>query len=179
MITDGERLGEFEITSGVMRVTDPCYDKETWCSGTLDAKNGTWEAYVTKSDEGSWGIRAASLIVMHESAGIAYSNDDWELTNIDVGVDSGQAGFFDNAKYPDTESTGEYGDTDTFYGQICDLTHSEKDRSKVAGVMEFGAASVSGYGDGGYRCYVRRMNGVVVAAKIIFIGEEEIDDEEF
>lgn len=171
-------LGEFEITSGIMRVTDPCYNKDTWCSGSFVAELGIWEAIVGISDEGQWGKRAAELIVMHESQRDSFDGD-WEKTKIDVGVDSGQAGFFDNAKYPDTERTGEYGDMDTFYGQACALTHSEKDRNRVAGVMEFGAVSSSGYGDGGYDCYVRRKNGVVVAAKIVFISDEEIDDEEF
>lgn len=33
----------FVIASGAMRVTDPCYDMDTWCAGTLEnVKNGTW-----------------------------------------------------------------------------------------------------------------------------------------
>jgi hypothetical protein len=179
MELDGKHLGKFEITSGIMRVTDPCYDKETWCSGTLDARNGTWEAYVEVSDEGQWGKRAATLIVFHEET--QHSGGGWEKSKINVGVDSGQAGFFDNALYPDTERTGEYGDVNTFYGKVCTLTHDEKDRSVVGGVLPFGAVSSSGFGDGGYDCYVRRDEmGQVVAAKIVFItDEEEIDDEEF
>ena len=176
MITDGIRLGEFEITSGVMRVTDPCYDKETWCSGTVDAKNGTWEAFIETSNEGGWGNRVSSLTVLHMNSGRSYSASDWDMTSIDVGVDSGQAGFFDNALYPDGERTGEFGDLDTFYGKVCDLTCETKES---AGVIPFGAVSSSGYGDGGYKCYVRRMNGLVVAAKIVFISDDEEDEDDY
>ena len=28
-------LGEFEVTSGVLRVSDPCYERDTWCAGTI------------------------------------------------------------------------------------------------------------------------------------------------
>ena len=35
----------FEVKSGALRVTDPCYDMETWCAGTLESvKNGKWFA---------------------------------------------------------------------------------------------------------------------------------------
>lgn len=53
MYNDGVSLGQFEITSGKMIVTDPCYSKGTWCAGVLDAKNGIWDAYVGVSYEGS------------------------------------------------------------------------------------------------------------------------------
>lgn len=37
----------FEVTSGAIRVTDPCYGMGTWCAGTIDqAKNGRWVAHV-------------------------------------------------------------------------------------------------------------------------------------
>lgn len=37
-------LGEFEMTSPVMRVSDPCYERDVWCCGTVDhCKLGTWE----------------------------------------------------------------------------------------------------------------------------------------
>ena len=41
--TDLKRLGSFTIT-GQMRVSDPCYKPEVWCSGVLNAEPGVWEA---------------------------------------------------------------------------------------------------------------------------------------
>ena len=44
-------LGEFEMTSPVMRVSDPCYERDVWCCGTVDhCKLGTWEAGVLKTN---------------------------------------------------------------------------------------------------------------------------------
>ena len=61
-------LGEFEMTSPVMRVSDPCYERDVWCCGTVDhCKLGTWEADVLKTDEGEWGTRCAVLAVRHKS----------------------------------------------------------------------------------------------------------------
>ena len=64
-------LGEFEMTSPVMRVSDPCYERDVWCCGTVDhCKLGTWEAGVLKTDEGEWGTRCAVLAVRHIAAHI-------------------------------------------------------------------------------------------------------------
>jgi hypothetical protein len=42
----------------------------------------------------------------------------------------------------------------------------------------FGVATASGYGDGGYSCYVARdKTGKIVAARIVFISEEDNLDE--
>lgn len=173
MYNEGVFIGQFEITSGKMRVTDPCYSKGTWCSGVFNAANGKWNAYIGVSDEGSWGDRVSELVVMNEDAGYLFN---WQLTNIDVGVDSGQAGFFDEAKYPDGERTGEYEDLNTFYGQVCEMTLSRKQ----AGVLPFGVASSSGYGDGSYRCYVAyNNNNEVVAARIQFIDDNYEEDEDY
>ena len=30
------KIGEFTTSSKVLRVTDPCYDSDTWCAGTVD-----------------------------------------------------------------------------------------------------------------------------------------------
>lgn len=55
-------LGEFEMTSPVMRVSDPCYERDVWCCGTVDhCKLGTWEAGVLKTDEGEWAHAVPSL----------------------------------------------------------------------------------------------------------------------
>ena len=103
-------LGEFEMTSPVMRVSDPCYERDVWCCGTVDhCKLGTWEAGVLKTDEGEWGTRCAVLAVRHKDTG-----PDFNVIRLgkvrkvackcveqsfEVGVDSGQAGFFDDAFY--------------------------------------------------------------------------------
>ena len=38
----------FSVKSGAMRVTDPCYQIDTWCAGTLEnVKNGQWSAFAS------------------------------------------------------------------------------------------------------------------------------------
>ena len=150
-------LGEFEMTSPVMRVSDPCYERDVWCCGTVDhCKLGTWEAGVLKTDEGEWGTRCAVLAVRHKDTG-----PDFNVIRLgkvrkvackcveqsfEVGVDSGQAGFW--------------------YRHVCDITLSKMS----AGVLPYGAVSSSGFGDGGYTCYTHAdENGVIDFAFIVFI----------
>ena len=42
-------LGEFEIKSDVVWVTDPCYERGTWCQAKFENefKKGTWLAFLT------------------------------------------------------------------------------------------------------------------------------------
>lgn len=171
------RVGEFTLESDKLRVTDPCYTKGTWCAGVINARPGKWNAQIKISNEGGWGDRVAELMVTHENYAPS-KNAFWVTQEFSVGVDSGQAGFFDDAKYPNGDETGEYGDTDTFYGKVCTLTHSETNRRQVAGTLDFGVASSSGYGDGGYRCEAIYNGDEVVAARIIFIGDEEDEEDE-
>lgn len=164
----------FEITSGRIRVTDPCYTKDTWCSGVLEnCLTGTWEASkVIHGDDltGGWGDRIAELHICHESH---LGSECYEKTDVDVGVDSGQAGFFDDEMYPEGD-TGEYGDVNTFYGRVCEGTFKEKHLG-IANVG-FGVATSSGFGDGGYDCFIHRdIDGNIVAAKIVFISEDEYE----
>jgi len=111
-------------------------------------------------------------------------NFNWERSDIDVGVDSGQAGFFDVAKYAlsvadkdDSRSRRDSQDStfEAFYDSVCNLTLEDKS----FGVVEFGAVSSSGYGDGGYTCYFRRNSlGEVIEAMITFLEDCEDEDTE-
>lgn len=114
----------FEITSGKMIVTDPCYDKETWCQAKLDnVKIGKWHSTVEYSDEGDWGDRVAQIWVWHDSLGIDKPGLNFppctEYISVDIGVDSGQAGFFDLEKYPSDPNMDK-----AFYDAVCNLTLS-------------------------------------------------------
>lgn len=101
------------------------------------------------------------------------SLEGFEALDIDVGVDSGQAGFFDEARYPEGGS-----DDHAFYDTICNGTLGDESFANV----EFGVASSSGWGDGGYTCYAKKDDaGRTVAMVIVFLtedGEEEDDQDE-
>lgn len=221
----------FHLTSGQLRVTDPCYTKGTWCAGLLDnVLPGKWIAEKVVMDDSQTGLgdRIAQLQIWHEEYIMQVTAD--ELTEIHVDVDSGQAGFFDESQYPEGE-TGEYMDLNTFYGKVCAgaagevrtwhepmfdeegikyfeevytkkvndkdspfteeqarailesiknavRTRSEPDYLGIANVG-FGVATHSGFGDGGYNCYVgRNENGDIVAARIVFISDDKEEDED-
>lgn len=169
-------IGTFEVENGKVVVSDPCYERGTWCAGTLDnVLNGTWTARVKMSDEGEWGMRVARLVVMHESANQrAYDITKWEQEGFQVGVDSGQAGIFDTKHFKrDADATGleRMSDDvirpeDPWYSMCCDRTLCDES----AGVIPFGAVSSSGYGDGGYPCFAKRDGkGRVIGIGIMFI----------
>lgn len=163
-------LGTFEVKSGKVIVSDPCYTRGTWCAGSLEVPNGIWEASTEESDEGSWGIRTASLI-----AKLKGSKDlPWTKTNIHVGVDSGQAGIFCDSVYPHGD-TGDYSDLDSFYGNVSNIDSGNGYRG---GVIEGGCKSSSGYGDGGYNCFVQKDEEKIVGIKIVFISDEEEEDDD-
>lgn len=210
----------FNVSSGALRVTDPCYSMDTWCAGTLEkVRNGLWHAHVgyhkdsldmemnakwradraERLEKAKGGVmesyyaddlrrcdealatyigRVAYIhIVQADTLTNQFNHeqplpDSFELTDIDVGVDSGQAGFFDLEKYALTVADKE--SNDAFYDSVCNLTLDEKG----FGTTHDGCASSSGYGDGGYDCYVRRNEvGEAVEALIVFIAEDEEDEE--
>ncbi len=40
-------LGSFEVVSGQLIISDPCYKRGIWCAGTLEnVRNGEWNAKV-------------------------------------------------------------------------------------------------------------------------------------
>src|SRR4051812_23015646 len=89
--TELQRVGSFEVKSGKLRVSDPCYPVEksssSFLGGTVTAKNGKWLAAIDPSDEGDMGRRSRELIVLHESA--AAMKLTWSPAPFIVSVDSG------------------------------------------------------------------------------------------
>ena len=177
-------VGNLELGNNV-RVSDPCYSPDTWCSNVVCGfKPGTYHAYVQKEDEEN---RVAELIVYHED----YDTDEkksnmfWRDYCIDVAVDSGQAGFFDETYYVTAKAQEEKvsaGMPETgFYRDCCNITLADD----PYGILnnQKGVVSESGYGDGCYTMYAAKdSDGYIIAAKISFIdlGEENdwYDDED-
>ena len=180
-------LGDFELTSQTMRVSDPCYDRDVWCCGTLDkCRMGTWEAGVLQVDMDDWGVRCAVLAVRHKAAGpdfsvirqdtVCQNQDGWMEQPFYVGVDSGQAGFFDEAFYQNPSVFADMpapeqnlSPDDVWYNHVCDITLSDLG----AGIIPHGAVSSSGFGDGCYICYTHAgADGAIDFAWIRFLTPE-------
>ena len=162
-------LGDFVNETGAMRVADPCYQPDTWCLGILSrVATGNWKAYA-QYDDG----RPSRLLVLHETQIVNGVTSKLVLNrtlDADIGVDSGQAGFFDVTL--NTWGRGGKG----FYDRICAMTLG----SKSGGVLNLGAVTSSGFGDGSYECTFATddipgphpnvtLKGVIVAAELVFI----------
>lgn len=91
-LLEKENVGTITLNDKV-RISDPCYGIDTWCAGTLDnVLEGKYNCFSQSVDTGSWGVRIASIEVRHED----YNDvEPVEVQDIDVGVDSGQAGIYD------------------------------------------------------------------------------------
>ncbi len=147
-------LGQFEVNSGEIIISDPCYDAE---GQGLPAIKGTWNAYMLKATlQTGWGEdnRCAFLFAHLASAPVEYDDAVWLPLETGTGVDSGQAGIFD-AKFYRNESvvtetienplTGE----NRWYDLCCSRTLSEVG----AGTIPYGCVSSSGWGDGFYPAF--------------------------
>lgn len=175
MTTRKMDLGTFDVISGKLTVSDPCYKPGTWCMGELtNVLPGTWNASAVLFDAGEWGERVARLIIHHENHPHTKGLDVQEAS-IEVGVDSGQAGFFDSAHYQDDTSVPEGDETygSLWYSHCCNITLSRTQ----SGVMPYGVVSSSGFGDGGYDChYWATAAGHIVKAEIVFITQAEMKE---
>lgn len=161
-------MKSFEVKSGKLVVSDPCYSKDTWCQIILEnVRNGKWNAVAEVNNQGTFGNRVARL----------RANTPVDVVHIEkysgeVGVDSGQAGICDYDAFGWGE--GELDDNESFYGAVCNITlNNSHGIYNNAGVF-----SQSGFGDGGYPCYVGYdKDGKVCFVEIVFIGDENEQDE--
>lgn len=169
-------------------VSDPCYEIPTWCQQIVDnVLPGVYIVDIEKSNQGGWGSRISELSCIHEN--YKYKHIPLNPSDIPIGVDSGQAGIFDLDTYRDDEGSKSYGiekefdddwskhnkeDGDEWYNRMCKLTLSKDGW----GNYDNGVVSSSGYGDGSYTLLLAEVDGKVVGLKIIFIDDEDIDEDD-
>lgn len=172
-------IGSFEVTSGKLVISDPCYTLDTWCMAVVsNVRNGT---YLIKHDEKDG--RISELRAVHAEHRLPM----WKEISGDIGVDSGQCGIFDadhyrkDTDYPmesqfEKDGYDDTGDGEHWYSHCCDVTLGDDGVGAIIG----GAVASSGYGDGVYEAYATyNKEGEVVGIKIIFITEEEEDEEDY
>ena len=153
---------EFEITSGRVHISDPCYDTSPNETDNVPAKNGVWCSSVDYGIEG----RVASIRVWHKDCPSPYCDKSFSY-----GVDSGQLGIFDASIY---DSNSEYGESG-FYNDCCEATLSPE---RVGVVQGKGFVSSTGYGDGCYEGYSSFHNGELIAFTVEFISQDEDWDDD-
>lgn len=192
-----KKIGAFTLTQPEMFISDPGYDKDTWCAKLVkNCKTGTWEAYINinkyvfslPGDTVCDDRRVASVFIRHESvakdifgtihlteegkgAYIRWSGD-WENLSDNIGVDSGQAGFFDYTKFGDNslfETEGKCGFGDKWYSNCCDATLED-----FAGIVAgCGINSSSGFGDGCYTAWGHKTSNEYDAMVLFFLPDNE------
>lgn len=123
--------------------------------------------------------RVAYLHIRHENAQSHFDHEaefdsTWVDSDINVGVDSGQAGFFDLALYQQVWESEPV--KEKFYDEVCALTClTEGDW----GVHPVGCVSSTGWGDGSYTCLVRRDEELrLIEAIIVYMAEDEEGEDE-
>jgi len=167
------QLGSFECVSGKLIVSDPCYDRPTIGQAVMTkCKKGTWNSFANKGiiHSPDWGNRVKSLTAVHED----YTNKqlNWNLSDVGIGVDSGQAGVFEERFYKNDSITSgvirkckeAICEDEPWYSLCCDRTlHVDS-----AGTIPYGVVSSSGTGDGCYRCFIAIEDGLVIGINIVF-----------
>lgn len=164
-------LGSFFITGNKIHVSDPCCDYDSVCAAKIvNALSGKYLAKITLYDMATWGTRVAKLSIYHANHKNIAPNI---CTDCVIGVDSGQAGFFDDNYYAENQG-GDFGDITTLFGLACSLTLS-KNRGGI--MLDKGVVSETGFGDGSYSLYVGK-NGEdkIVSASIIFIADDGLEE---
>ena len=152
-------IGTFENKSGLMDITDPCYDKDVWCRTRRRCAAGKYNAYIDVRTLKDWGTRVYGLRIVHKD----YDKPEnlgrmnpflWRPKAIKgvVGVDAGLCGFFDEKpdfEDDDFDKPGKYNKLNPkTWSQMCDLV-----RDQNYAVLSYGVFSSSGIGDGVYPCY--------------------------
>lgn len=190
-------LGFFICESGNLVVSDPCYgrkhledDKRNLNIATIlhGVLVGRYGAVVrrhrdTNKDLTIWHLDSYEGQDVTRLPWLQYSGEGGEKQNLVICVDSGQAGFFEETKYPKTEdNTGDSDDKSSFYGIACYITSETAWGAGIIGASPttgMGVVSQSGQGDGGYTLYVQRdVSGNIIAARLDFVDETADEDDE-
>lgn len=150
-------MSVINITSGKLRVTDPCYNRD------YDTTPGL-VAVLDVPEEGRMSIYRRDVSVTRRE------------TVSNIGVDSGQVCFADDSQYP-VGDTGDYSDLNSFYGRVCRLTLNEDTEEGESGVLDdWCFASSTSYGDGTYPVEVGYSADDEVASVTVLFDEEDPED---
>lgn len=167
MVLDSD---QFKIETGKVIVSDPCFPRGTWCQVEItNLKKGVWEvipSYTSNED------RVTQLIVYHKEHRYPTDRTDWELLSKTIGVDSGMAGIFDSLSYQNEDHVPSAYSENRWFQYCCNSLEN------LVATIENGVVVRSGYGDGCYELYGVFQGNQTIGLKLIFIDDEDYDDEE-
>ena len=120
-LLEKKEIGEIALFDKV-RISDPCYDMDTWCAGTLeDVLPGIYHCFSQKVNTGRWGIRVASIEIRHKDY---LDTNPKEIQDIDVGVDSGTCGIYDLEYFKNIKNNSEI--YKKWYHNLDDVTYTHE-----------------------------------------------------
>lgn len=181
-------VGTINIRDGLVDITDPSYEKGTWCAiFGFSIKPGKYRCFVNignfpskvKYSEDDIEVKAygkapnytytlpdkriIDLIIEHEDVEKSPSSmsiENWELVSDDIGVDAGMCGFYNHKPSFFTED-----DWTNFWQNLKDYPRL-KDRT--CDIKPYGITVSSGFGDGGYPLYKYVEHDEIVALRLKF-----------
>lgn len=166
-------VGTFEANDGLIDITDPCYDRGTWCAKfDLPVKEGTYSCFIdivnfpslylendtdtkpkTMDDE-----RIVNLRIVHQDYLHHLLDKQWELIDVEIGVDAGLCGFYNHK--PDLK--------DEAWNEFCDTLKNFKNTYLACDLRDYGITVSSGFGDGCYEVYKKLDGNEIVALELRF-----------
>jgi len=134
--------------SGALRVTNPCFSKDTKAGIARPALAGPWRACAHDAAGNTPCLLTWAAAAPAADPEMPGWNKVLSITN------SGLFGIFDDARYP-SGSVGEYKDPRSFYGKACTATDNRQNFGLVENV---GVVLRPGLGSGSHDIY-ERMGG--------------------
>lgn len=181
VVLSNHNVGKINIADGLVDITDPCYEKDTWCA-LFDKKvrAGEYSCFVTLVNyphmvkiEDSVEARVYSakvgqvkkiddkrimlLRIVHKD--FIGGNKRWYKISSSIGVDAGLCGFYNHK--PDFRN-------DDSWTAFCDSLKEFEGTHCTCDIKPYGITVSSGFGDGCYKLSAQKHKGEIVALEVRF-----------
>ena len=184
-VKQNHKIGEVLFVDGLVDVSDPCYDRGTWCARyDVKVKPGKYCAFIDEVDfPSTWeyqdgdekyypeavpgkkftmhDIRVVTLTIFNSEYVRQYLNKEYNCYKLsdNIGVDAGLCGFYSHL--PESLSDDEWNKLvdnleENSNHNVCDCHHLN------------GVTVSSGFGDGVYKVYKLTVDRKVVGLQLVF-----------
>jgi len=166
------QIGTWHCQSGNIRITDPCYDRNSSYNLLIDnIITGIWNAKITYElydfffTNDKYTEKISSLLTWHYDYDV-FSSKDWQKYSYGIITNTAQVGVFDDMYYP-INDTGTYY-KNTFYRKCCNNATSKNKFGLVAyNNKYFGVNTAIEFGNGIFPIYIHKnkqnkINGIMI-----------------
>lgn len=160
-------VGTIDVSDGLVDITDPCYNKDTWCAMFgKKIKSGKYKCFIEIEDfmfEDMKDRRLIALKIVHKD--FIESPLSFTILSNKIGVDAGLCGFYNHKPNFDKDE-----DWDNFWQSLSKIEGFDCDCTKANGITVS-----SGFGDGMYTVYEAKVNEETVSLLLNFGDEKSLD----